>query len=301
MTTFITNYFSTKRCLEKFRQLVLQGAEPDDMRSLLNMIITGRTLIGHTMSCEHIYRSRPYEKGRLFAHVDELKYPPPDRVQVKGRLNDVGQSIFYGSNTELGTLIEAKPELDRLFVISKIECIRNEQIFLIPVGMKKHNYIQGAVNIDQGARNKIDKLIIDFLHDEMTRPASGVDCYNGAIAFANHFFRVNLTWSDGSDRVGLVYPSAHGQKICNVATYNIAMLPHTFDENYRITETAIYSLIHNPTLNALVLTPLNTGTVGAGGIISWQCSHQEMRQRTEVGIFGLDVTNEYIKRVAKLI
>lgn len=312
MTSSVVNYFSKKRQIENFRQMVFRGCEPDELAPLLNVIMLGGGLVGHTMPGEYIYRCRVYIKGALFSHVDELKYPPSHGVKMKGRLNDVGQSVFYGSNSELGTLIEARPDLERLFVISKIVRKRpSEQPFFIGLGMKTPNYIQGATGADHPPLNRTDKQLTEFLHKEVTRPASDANCYNASIAIANHFFKVSLLqYADsgrslvsfaGSNYPGLIYPSVHGQKICNVTTYNLAMLPRTFDENYKIIQTDIYTLTHEPVGNLLVLASINTGIVDTSGMIEWQYTHGEMKGRTETGIFGLDIYVERLKGVAKLI
>lgn len=297
----IAKYFTQKGCVEKFRKLVRQGAEPNAFQPLLDVILTGHTLDAHTISSEHIYRSRPYEKGRLFGHVDELKYPPARCVTTKGRLNDVGQSIFYGSSSELGTLIEARPERDRLFVVSKIDCIRVDQLMFMPLGMESHNYLSGNASLPLKVRNKTNSLVIEFFRDEMTRPVSESACYNGSIAIANRFFGVSLLNYAGSDRLGIVYPSVHGRKISNVTTYNLAMLPPTFDENYAITQVDVYSLTYEASNNQLVLSLLNTGAVSGNGTVDWQYCHEEMRRRTEAGIFGLGIKNDQIQGIAALI
>lgn len=301
MPTSIARYFTQKNVMGNFRKLVHQGAEPSSLRSLLDVILTGHTLDAHSISCKHIYRSRGYEKGRLFSHVDELKYPPARFITTKGRLNDIGQSVFYGSSTELGTLIEARPERDQLFVISKIDCIRPDQLMFLPLGMDPHNYVPSSAMLSAKAEGKASRLVTEFLRQEMTQLVTEPAGYNGSIAIANHFFRACLLNYGGSDRLGLIFPSVHGRKISNVTTYNLGMLPRTFDENYQISQVDVYSLTYEVSRHELVLISLNTGTVRKNGLIDWQHNLEEMRKRTEAGIFGLDIKNEEIKRVAELI
>lgn len=312
MAGSVANYFLKKRRIENFRQMVFRGCEPDELASVLNVIMPGGSLVGHTIPGEYIYRCRVYIKGTLFSHVDELTYPPSHVVKMKGRLNNVGQSIFYGCNSELGTLIEARPDLEQLFVISKIarKCPDKQPVF-IGLGMETPNNVQGATGTSHSPLNRIDKQLTEFLHKEVTRPALSTNCYNASIAIANHFFKVSLVQRsdsdcsfvsfDGSDRPGLIYPSVHGQKICNVTTYNLAMLPRTFDENYQIIQTDIYSLTHEPVENLVVLASINTGIVDASGMVEWQYTHGEMQRRTEAGVFGQDIYEERLKGVAKLI
>ena len=287
--------------MANFRKLVHQGAEPSSLRPLLNVILTGHTLDAHSISCKHIYRSRGYEKGRLFSHVDELKYPPARFITTKGRLNDIGQSVFYGSSTELGTLIEARPERDQLFVISKIDCIRHDQLMFIPLGMDPHHYVPSGATLSTKAGGKASRLVTEFLRREMTQFIAEPAGYNGSIAIANHFFGTSLLNYGGSDRLGLVFPSVHGRTISNVTTYNMGMLPRTFDENYQISQVDVYSLTYEVSRHELVLRSLNTGAVGGSGVIDWQYKVEEMRKRAEAGIFGLGIKNDEIKGIARSI
>jgi hypothetical protein len=121
-------YFALKRGIAKLREHSTTNASPEFLLSLIRPLLTNVGLYGFELGNEKLYRARWNNKPRLFDHVDELKYPPPSSVTEKGRLNNVGESVLYAAVSELATIVELRPELNRIFTISPIDLILHTMV-----------------------------------------------------------------------------------------------------------------------------------------------------------------------------
>ena len=55
-------------------------------------------------------------------------------VNYKGRLNNIGESMLYASNGELGTLVEMDLNIYHYLTISKIRLMK-KGIYIVPIGI----------------------------------------------------------------------------------------------------------------------------------------------------------------------
>ena len=134
------NYFEMKRKISKLQELSARNAEPEDYLPLLESLTNKVSLNATSIKNDFIYRSRKNLTGTLFNNLADLKYPQKDKIKVKGRLNDIGESILYAALGELGTLIEARPQFNKLFTISTIRH-RNREGFFIPIGITGSDHV----------------------------------------------------------------------------------------------------------------------------------------------------------------
>lgn len=118
----ISNYLAVNSAIKKFREHVKKGrASATVVQALLGQIFHGVPKVTMTLGVGvPLYRCRIHEKGRLFNDVNQLKYGPAEKVRSRGRFNDVGESVLYCSNTELGTLVEFDPTLEMIYVIATV-------------------------------------------------------------------------------------------------------------------------------------------------------------------------------------
>ena len=103
-----SNYFDIKRKIELLKKLSARNAMPNEFIPLLeNLLLDKIEIKGFPLDDQFIYRARKNEADRLFTDTDELKHPKSS--SVKGRMNDEGESFFYGALCELGTIYELVP------------------------------------------------------------------------------------------------------------------------------------------------------------------------------------------------
>jgi len=109
-----SNYFDVKRKIELLKKLSARNAMLEKFSPLLEDLLFDKLEIKGFALDQFIYRARRNEPGRLFADIAELKHPISSGA--KGRMNDVGESFFYGALCELGTIYEMVPAIGSLVV-----------------------------------------------------------------------------------------------------------------------------------------------------------------------------------------
>lgn len=270
------HYFEMKRKIERLKAKPLDAGADDTRAKLLRSITDGGIFKAITLKNEAIYRARWNEHGRLFQNVSELVYPPAVCAS-KGRFNEKGESIFYGATSELGTIIELRPDLGKLFTISRFSRKTNEDPFFFPLAIRDK-----AGRADFTPRKKSQKLLHDFLYEVLTARGNDTNAYDLSIMLARQFFGLGLDMPQGRRYAGIAYASVEARFIASHLTYNVAMLPSFFHQYYQLAETLVYGLTLEET--HYQLNPVNHATADATGVLNWRFSYDEMVARLASGI-----------------
>lgn len=271
-------YFEMKRKIERLKVKPI-GAGGDDTRAkLLKSVTEGGIFSAITLKNEAIYRARWNERARLFQNVSELIYPPAVFAS-KGRFNEKGESIFYGATSELGTIIELRPDLGKLFTITKFSRKTNEDPFFFPLAIRDKT---GRADAYFTPRKKSQKLLHDFLYEILTARGDDTNAYDLSIMLARQFFGTGIDMPQGKRYGGIAYASVEARFIASHLTYNVAMQPSFFDQNYQFAETFVYGLTLEET--HYQLNPVNHATADATGALNWRFSYDEMVTRLTSGI-----------------
>jgi hypothetical protein len=133
----------------------------------------------------------------------------------------------------------------------------------------------------QRPRNKVEKLIVGYMHAEITKNVKSRDEYNSTIALAHQFLGQRVLNGDERWCAGIAYPSVESIRIASSTMYNVAMTPEDFDAHYSIKESCVYCLTFENT--HYELNRLNRGSVGIDGKVSWQYTYDEMKERVSRG------------------
>ena len=285
----VAKYFEVKRSIEKLRELSLQNAIPENYVTILKTINNSLPHTAITIKNGFtLYRSRQNVIGRLFEHVDELKYPLPKYVRSKGRFNDVDQSIFYASSSMLGTIIEFRPSINYIVTIAKIKQKNNSLIWFLPLGFRDHHF-------STTPKDKTHELVLNYLNEELTKTTLINDDYNSTIAISNFFMNLEVKYGTveiipnafAQKNCGLIYPSIQSKLVSNRTTQNVAMKPSLYEDFYKIIEADVYCLTLRPDYinpDTALLVPLNNGLVEDDGVIKWKFTFSEMVNRASKGI-----------------
>lgn len=287
-----SDYFDAKRKIEKLKALSDQGAKPDEFVPLLEALFFDKMEIKGFDCDQTIYRARMNEHGRLFADSSELKHPSSSRR--KGRMNEVGESFFYGGICELGNIYELVPNIGSLFTVSRAVKHRAEEHLMF--------YIAGLIDDDQRSpkpRNSTEKIIYDYLHGELTKVTANDEEYNSTIAISKVLLNKGLVAPPDYVLCGLAYPSVQLAKgVANVRTFNIGMNGDIFDQKFRIKEAFVYCLTHELEAGTYQLNPVNHGKITEDDRIVWECSFVDMQQRMWSGLTLDGVSVENLKKYA---
>lgn len=288
-----SNYFDTKRKIELLKKLSVRNATAKEFTPLLeNLFFNQMEIKGFNLLDQFIYRARKNEQGSLFADVSELKHPHSS--PLKGRMNEKGESFFYGGICELGTIYETVPEIGSLFTISRIAKQKQEEhpIFLIA----------GLLDDPSSPvpRNSTEKAIYDYLHGELTKVTSTVEEYNSSIAISRVLLNKGLSAPENYSLCGLVYPSVQRARgVANVRTFNIGMKGDAFNDKFQIKDSFVYCLTHE--VNTYQLNNVNYGEIAEDGRVNWLYNFTEMQQRMRSGLTLNGSVVESLKKFSDLI
>ena len=124
--------FEKRRKLESLKKGL--NCDIDYIKELINQKGFLKSQVFQTVDVGRVlYRTRISDPKRLFEKVSEISYPEITKVNIKkGRCNKEGQSIFYASNSELGTILEftsAGLGLNIMFTIAQANKKSNSSIY----------------------------------------------------------------------------------------------------------------------------------------------------------------------------
>jgi len=259
--------------ITKLLELSARRASIDEFMPYLTVLWHELRGTASDMANEFIYRARLNSPGRLFETTAELKYPPVG-VATKGRLNDTGESIFYGCLGILELMSEVPayhPYKPRLFTYAKIQKKKSATTLVLSLG----------VPALQPTQSRADHVSFEYFHNEMRKAVQigDEDLYNSTIAIGKFVLTKRIVNFPGSQYFALAYPSvaASNQGV------NIAMLPELFESNYSIVSVAVCCMA-NFRANDWRVNTVNRGQVESGGSIRWEYNYAEMMARIRKGL-----------------
>lgn len=226
-----------EKAIDQYLSLDFRNSSIADADKLFRQII--KHFVTQTMVWREpiIYRARRHNSGKaLFDNAEELIYPK--NATTLGRLNEIGESIFYGASHRDTALLEMRPKLGEEFTIleSRLKDIEKAPKFM-EVGIRElmtnqnhsTDFIkQNREMLDKALVNeenkKRNRLINDFLIKEMTKVVKDGEIYNykGTIAIGQFFIKSN-PFADG-----LLYPSINRN-----GAECVAIKPDSYDRFYR--------------------------------------------------------------------
>lgn len=230
-------YNDLLKAIDEFQSMDFKIFSITDADKLFRQII--KHFVTQTMVWKEpiIYRARRHSSDKLlFENTMELIYPK--NATTLGRLNEIGESLFYGASHRDTALLEMRPKLGEEFTIIESRLIdsKNAPKFM-EVGirelMAEQNHSpdfmkQNRVVIEKTLGTEDNKrryrLINDFLVKEMTKVVkeSELHNYKGTIAIGQFYLKGNPLAD------GMIYPS-----ISRRGAECIAIKPESYDRFYR--------------------------------------------------------------------
>lgn len=201
--------------IKKYHSLDFASSTIADADKLLRQIIKHFVTQTLVWNFPVLYRARRHSDDRMFTNVSELIYPK--NPTTYGRLNDIGESLFYGATHHDTALMEMRPKVGDEITILESRLINPVSVpKFMEVGVKEL-MVQQNRNPDfiKQHRKKIDSilatednkkrylLINAFLVKEITKIVSDSETlnYKGTIAIGQ-FYLKNNGLADG-----MIYPS----------------------------------------------------------------------------------------------
>lgn len=229
-------FFDEKRKLiEKIYSYDLKNIDISIIKKDFNELIEGEIKTQIPLAPKKLFRVRKndIQHGFVlgFSNINELKYPPASFVKTMGRLNDVGESIFYASPCYETAVEECHIKDNDIFTLSEYELKnKTEPIPFWTLGINMEFFKLNFPCSEDTYENKCfigelksieDNGIQKFLFDEITKVVAKDEEYNykTTIALASIYLQRANT--------GIVYPSI----ACSHKSINIALPPNVFDDN----------------------------------------------------------------------
>jgi len=235
-------FFVDKVCFDKKKELIekissydLKNTDITIIKKDFNELIEGEIKTPIPLAPTKFFRVRKndIQHGLItgFSNTNELKYPPANFVKTIGRLNDVGESIFYAAPLYKTAVEECHINNNDFFTLSEYELKnKNEPIYFWALGIDrvifKFNFPRSENTYEyqcfMGELKSIeDKGIQKFLFDEFTKEVAKDEEYNykTTVALASRYLEKKNT--------GIIYTSI----ACNSKVVNLALPPKVFDDN----------------------------------------------------------------------
>lgn len=256
------------------------------VRELLNIGYVARPLL---VNASEAYRVRLNEGGKLFTNTKDLWYPPANYIKAKGRVNDVGESVFYYSDTEDTAVIEKRPELGDILTVLKAELIDPKvRPHVMVLGIHEFtarsnpNYGGTPPEFDEKQKqfleregiSKTNPLLQAYLTEEFMRQVNPGNEHEYKITIAITKILMNepeLLNEDGSPAVGAIidgfaYPSIAAD---NVGA-NVALKTESADRLYRPVSCTLYRVEEKKDDTHYTVGKLKWSTsIEADGTVNW--------------------------------
>ncbi len=211
----------------------------DDLKAKLNTILNGYTCITKKIESHYAYRARINNGSEFFDKVDDLWYPPKEKIYKLGRLNRTHQSIFYISASHETAILEVRPKIGDLVTLLRVK-LKDPMIFphVMELGVAETQSQHGLnisfplleqTNIKNIFRNKEEirknLLIRSCIAKLMMQiaPHGQEEHYKKSISIAE-------TLMNSSQIDGVLYPSIAGDGSRKGGGTNMALKPHCADK-----------------------------------------------------------------------
>jgi hypothetical protein len=285
MRSAIQRRIENRNIINKVNELKKSRGDYKRYIPLIERLFSDVKFKGIDIANKEVYRYRKCNRDDLFYSISDLLYPKPEFVCRKGRLNDIHESILYCSTSELGALVEFDNVINDCFVISKFKRKTNHELICIPVGISN-------IGFENLKLSKMDEEIMAFCEEELTRSINNESDYDITRAIGDFFFNKTIEGELKYNNMCMAYSSVKGRDVSNTTTYNIAMLPSVFDDNFEFEYVSLYTLSLNQ--DTIHLHELNRGELEVNGEIRWMFDIESMLTRVSSGLVTSNEIFDYI-------
>lgn len=254
----------TRNLIKRLHTLLARKMTPEDFRLPLDNLLNGIQHKGASLEDVTFYRARPMDITAPFAHVNKLKYPPPEKSR-HGRLNNKGSPILYAAYSPAASIVEISAKVGQTIAVATLEELPGhaDRVQYFPIGMPASSQYATPV------RDKAEQLVHDYLNREMSKrvEVGDEDLYNSTIAIAENFLSKPILRPNENIHLetGLIYPSVKAGQPLDTNSYNVAMKPEVFDAHFRIAEVIAYRAISSDDIRRVA-----HATVRDDGTLDWK-------------------------------
>lgn len=283
-----------RRRIQQLRELDLKVITQEVLADRIGRVINQYPFQVHSWVVSGVYRARKNKPGKLFLNASELWYPPkPEYVEKPGRLNRVGQVVFYAADTPNTSAIELRVKPGDMFtvLVSRVrngsfeerrtafvglarslapeaKTLRAEEMFRTAKRFREH----------LGEGNYKKWLLVDnYLSDVFGAvvPDGQMHLYGPTIALAEHLFKAPTV-----DAV--TYPSVatndHGINVCMLPSIADSLFAPSEAWMIEVGEEALHPETGEPLMQ--IRFRLRSREIGTDGVIHWRSEGDGLDQES---------------------
>ena len=284
-------YYSIKARIRDLKKLDLATVNDAylerQIRELLDVGYVSRLLY---INLPRVYRVRINENNKPFKNTRQLWWPPPGSIKEIGRLNRIGESVFYCSDSEDTAIIEKQPrERDVLTVLEAALIDPSKQALVTELGVHefsgKSNPKYGGTPPGSDLRLKqftksegisqTNPLLRDYLTKEFLKDVAPNKKHQYKTTIAIAHILINdpeiVNEEDGmpvpSIKIdGLSYPSIASEKL----GANFALRIEAADRLYKPVACTVYRVEKRKTATSYTVgTLMKSESIQPNGTIDW--------------------------------
>lgn len=230
--------------IQQLREVDLKRIGLEALRQQLGKIMDGFLCSPVRLGGGPIYRARITNEGELLHNMSQVWYKPHSHVATYGRLNDIGQSIFYAADTLPLAVLEVRPTIGSWITI--IECMLKDpdnQPLVMELGLTERSAggshplkvpcfeksPEGRACLGSEDSLQRNAAIRSFLLEQFVRIVEPGSEYEYKISVA-----LTSILMASEEIHGLIYPSIATSTEGNLSPgTNIALKPKAVDDFYR--------------------------------------------------------------------
>jgi len=176
--------FDLRRRINSFRSVDLESASMNAVDIRLRTIMDQYHIKMNNLYLNGLLRARKNNEREDFNHVRELWYPPQEKIKIYGRLNNIGQSLFYASSNAQTAIYELRHQAGDRITVLVVRPKENVSYFsnIVFIGLdrssapevssiNKSESLKNSEEFKRGVGSKNHKkfvLIDSFLEDLLT-------------------------------------------------------------------------------------------------------------------------------------
>lgn len=128
--------FDLRRRIEKFKSADLNDLTLLQVEARIRRIMDAYSTVLQPLDLTGVFRARKNVQGQEFLNASELWYPPAGAITKLGRLNKIGESVFYASNKANVASFETRPaEGDVITIMKAVTLTSHSRLECIQVGL----------------------------------------------------------------------------------------------------------------------------------------------------------------------
>ena len=214
--------------LDRFRNDLLNTLQPEKVEALLKWYLNSYGGVNFKFGYDRpIFRARKCPTDHGYTNISDVYPPPLDKCKI-GRMNEEGQSIFYGAFSPGTALVEVNAKEGDYVHVTHFQLPEKSEngMRCFAIGEVYNNY-HGVNTISPGVSNEIRDFIARIGNDDIRALLSYLymDAFSAEILNNPKAHKINYVYSRVFSRLllgkhpdvdGLIYPSAKVKGASNI-------------------------------------------------------------------------------------